>query len=205
VGPPTSAVRDAAEVSGATLMNDLIDFDVIDEHGPQTYRGQYEVSASELDRVEVANAGTSTIEATVQESDAESEYTAEGTSTFTADLLCSRCLEPYPFANTSMFHVRFRPRPEVSEENEEIEIAGREELDVEFYSERAIPLRDLALEQIQLSIPMKPLCDESCLGLCPQCGANRSRESCSCEASIVDARWDALKGIRDEITKKKNV
>ena len=186
-------------------MNDLIDFDVIDEHGPQTYRGKYEVSASELDRVEVVNAATATIEATVQKGDAEGEYVAEGTSTVSGDLNCSRCLEPYPFANTSAFHVRFRPRPEVSEENEEIEIAGREELDVEFYSERAIPLRDLALEQIQLSIPMKPLCDESCLGLCPQCGANRSRESCSCEASIVDARWDALKGIRDEITRKKNV
>ena len=186
-------------------MNDLIDFTTIDEHGPQTYRGTYEVSATELERIEVANLGVATIEATVQQGDVEGEYTAEGTSTFTADLSCSRCLEPYPFANTSTFHVRFRPRPEVSEENEEIEIAGREELDVEFYSDRTIPLRDLALEQIQLAIPMKPLCDESCLGLCPQCGANRSRESCSCEASIVDARWDALKGIRDELTKKKNV
>jgi uncharacterized protein len=186
-------------------MNDLIDFDFIDEHGPQTYRGTYDVPASEIARVEVADGGSSTIEATVSQGDLPGEYIADGTSAFTADLNCSRCLEPYPFANTSTFHVRFRPRPEVSEENEEIEIAGREELDVEFYSERTIPLRDLVLEQIQLSIPMKPLCEESCLGLCPQCGAVRSRESCSCEASIVDERWGALKGIRDELTKKKNV
>ena len=187
-------------------MNDLIEFDVIDEHGPQTYRGTYDVPADEMARVEVTESGGSMkIEATVSTGDAESEYVADGTSTFTADLLCSRCLEPYPFANTSTFHVRFRPRPEVTEENEEVEITDAEELDVEFYSERTIPLRDLALEQIQLSIPMKPLCDESCLGLCPQCGANRSRESCSCEASIVDERWDALKGIREELTKKKNV
>ncbi len=186
-------------------MNDLIDFDVIDEHGPQTYRGTYDVSASELERIEVANFGSVTIEANVDKGDAPDEYVAEGTSSFTADLNCSRCLEPYPFANTSTYHVRFRPRPEVSEENEEIEIAGEEELDVEFYTERRIPLRDLALEQIQLTIPMKPLCEESCLGLCPQCGANRSREACTCEASIVDERWDALKGIRDQLSKKKNV
>jgi uncharacterized metal-binding protein YceD (DUF177 family) len=186
-------------------MNDLIDFDVIDEHGPQTYRGTYDVSAEEMARVEVANPGSIRIEATVSEGDADGEYLADGTSTFTADLLCSRCLELYPFANTSTFHVRFRPRPEVTKENEEIEITDEDELDVEFYSERTVPLRDLALEQIQLSIPMKPLCDESCLGLCPQCGANRSRESCSCEGSIVDERWDALKGLRDELTKKKNV
>jgi len=186
-------------------MNDLIDFDDIDEHGPQTYRGTYDVPANELERVELESIGGARIETTVQKGDAPGEYVADGTASFTADLVCSRCLEPYPFANTSTFHVRFRPRPEVTEENEEIEISDAAELDVEFYSERTIPLRDLALEQIQLSIPMKPLCDESCLGLCPQCGANRSRESCSCEASIVDERWDALKGIRDELSKKKNV
>jgi len=186
-------------------MNDLIDFDVIDEHGPQTYRGTYDVPADEIARVEVANSGSITIEATVAQEHNAGEYVADGTSTFTADLLCSRCLEPNPFANTSTFHVRFKPRPEAIEENEEIEITDEEELDVEFYSERTIPLRDLALEQVQLSIPMKPLCDESCLGLCPQCGANRIREACSCEASIVDERWDALKGIRDELSKKKNV
>ena len=186
-------------------MKDLIEFDVIDEHGPQTYRGTYDVPANELERVELESIGGAKIETTVDKGELPEEYVADGTSSFTADLVCSRCLEPYPFANTSTFHVRFRPRPEVSEENEEIEITGEEELDVEFYTERTIPLRELALEQIQLSIPMKPLCDESCLGLCPQCGANRSREACTCETSIVDERWDALKGLREELSKKNNV
>jgi uncharacterized protein len=186
-------------------MNDIIDFDDIDEHGPQTYRGTFGVPASELERDEVASLGDVAIEANVQKGDVEDEYVADGTVNFTADLTCARCVEPYPFANASTFHVRFRPRPEISAENEEIEIAGEEELDVEFYSERTVPLRYLALEQIQLSIPMKPLCDEKCLGLCPQCGVNRSRESCSCGESIVDERWGALKEFRDELSKKKNV
>lgn len=186
-------------------MQEVIDFNDIDEHGPRTYRGTFDLSAAEVDRVEVAHGGSATIEANVRPGDMPAEYVAEGSASFTADLNCSRCLEPYPFANNSTFHVRFRPRPEVSTENEEIEITDKEELDVEFYSERSIPLKDLALEQIQLSIPMKPLCEDSCLGLCPHCGANRSREDCSCETSIVDERWDALKGIRDELSKKKNV
>jgi uncharacterized metal-binding protein YceD (DUF177 family) len=186
-------------------MNDTIDFDDIDEHGPQTYRGTFDVSADELGREEVANLGKVSIEANARKGDVDEEYVADGTVNFTADLTCSRCVEPYPFANTSTFHVRFRPRPEVSEENEEIEIADEEELDVEFYSERTVPLRYLALEQIQLSIPMKPLCDEKCLGLCPHCGANRSREDCSCGESVVDERWGALKEFRDELSKKNNV
>ena len=125
------------------------------------------------------------------------------TVNFTADLTCSRCAEPYPFANPSPFTVRFRPRPEASVE-EEVEITEEEELDVEFYSEPVIPLRELALEQVQLSIPMKPLCDENCLGLCPTCGVNRTREKCSCNEPVVDGRWGALKDLREELAKKTN-
>jgi uncharacterized protein len=184
---------------------EFIDFKTIDEQGPQSYDATYEVGVSELDRDELASVGTATIRTTVKEGDLDGEYIADGTVSFTADLTCSRCAEPYPIANTSTFHVRFRPRPEVSSENEEVEITDKEELDVEFYSARAVPLRDLAMEQIQLSIPMKPLCDESCLGLCPTCGVNRTREHCSCETSIVDERWGALKDLREELARKKNV
>jgi uncharacterized protein len=184
---------------------EIIDFKTIDEAGPQSYHATFEIPASELDRDdEVANLGAATIDVTVKNGDLAGDYEASGTVQFTADLDCSRCAEPYPIAHTSPFHVRFRPRPEASEENEEVEITDSEELDVEFYSERSIPLRDLALEQIQLSIPMKPLCDENCLGLCPTCGAYR-REGCSCETSVVDQRWGALKDIREELAKKKNV
>lgn len=186
-------------------MSEIIDFDEIDEHGPQTYSGTFDVAVSELERDEVAAIGSVSIEGSAKKGDLDDEYIANGTVSFTADLSCARCDEPYPFANTSAFHVRFRPRPAASEENEEVEITDSEELDVEFYSERAIPLRDLALEQVQLTIPMKPLCDENCLGLCPTCGVNRTRESCACSTSITDERWGALKDIREELAKKKDV
>lgn len=186
-------------------MKDVIDFEIIDESGPQSYSGACEIPSAELERVELAGNVEVKIDATVDKGHVEGEYIAIGTSSLTAVLECSRCVEPYPFAITSPFHVRFRPRPEVSAENEEIEITDQGELDVEFYTERSVPLRDLAVEQVQLSIPMKPLCDDRCLGLCPHCGANRAREKCSCGESVVDQRWDALQGIRDELSKKKDV
>lgn len=186
-------------------MNTVIKFDTIDEHGPQTYRGAFDLTAKDVDREELTNVGDVSIEVNVQQGNLEGEYLADGTIHFTADLECSRCVEPYPFANASAFHVRFRPRPEASQENEEVEITDKEELDVEYYSDRELPLRDLALEQIQLSLPMKPLCDENCLGLCPTCGVNRTRQSCSCGESIVDERWGALKGLREELARKKDV
>jgi uncharacterized protein len=188
-------------------MSDVIVFDEIDKDGPQTYSGTFEISPSDLDRDEIATLGPVEVSVNADKGSLPGEYTVEGTAKFTADLNCSRCLDPYPIANSSSFHVRFRPRPESAstEEDEEIEITDSDELDVEFYDEREIPLRDLALEQIQLAIPMKPLCDENCLGLCPKCGANRSREGCSCETSVVDERWGALAEFRNELAKKKDV
>ena len=181
---------------------DFILFDEIDKNGPRSYSRTYELSASELGRVEIAGLGPLSIEATAKKGDLPAEYLVDGQTRFIADLTCSRCVEPYPFASSSAFHLRFRPQPKAAAEEDEIEITPGE-LDIEFYDDRSIALRDLALEQVQLSIPMKPLCDDKCLGLCPQCGANRNRESCSCAAAISDERWGALQDIREQIAKKR--
>jgi uncharacterized protein len=176
-------------------------FDDIDKYGPQSFERTYQFTTDELARIELVAIGPVALVAHARKGDIPAEYLADGSTTFTADFLCSRCVEAYPFASSSEFHLRFRPRPEVSEENDEIEITP-DGLDIEFYTERSIPLRHLAAEQIQLAIPMKPLCTESCLGLCPRCGANKNGEGCSCQESAVDGRWGALAGIRAELAKK---
>jgi uncharacterized protein len=186
-------------------MEPIIDFDKVDEHGPQTFRGTLEIDLSELDRDEVEKLGKVEIETTVRKGEGgEAEYLADGNVSYEADLRCARCIEPYPFANSSPFTVRFRPLPLGSDSEEEIEISANE-LEVEFYRERKIPIRQLATEQIQLSLPMKPLCEERCQGLCPQCGANLNRGGCDCGDRATDGRWDALKDIRDQIAKKKDI
>lgn len=176
-------------------------FDDLDKYGPQNYERTFQFTTEELARIELVAIGPVSLKASARKGDLPAEYLSDGTTTFTADLLCSRCVEAYPFANESEFHLRFRSRPEVSEENSEVEITP-DELDIEFYRERSIPLRYLAEEQIQLAIPMKPLCTEKCLGLCPRCGANQNGEGCSCVEPVGDQRWGALAGIRAELAKK---
>ncbi|MFN2240590.1 MAG: DUF177 domain-containing protein, partial [Thermoanaerobaculia bacterium] len=77
-------------------------------------------------------------------------------------------LEPFPFALHSDFTLRYFPRPEGvgAVEGDELEIAP-EQLDEEYYGEPQVQLLPIVLEQVQLSLPMKPLCEEGCLGLCP--------------------------------------
>ena len=41
-------------------------------------------------------------------------------------------------------------------------------------------------------MPLKPLCDETCKGLCPQCGANLNHETCTCAAEAVNSPFALL-------------
>lgn len=192
------------EDSGET-MELFIDFDKVDEYGPQTVSGRVSVTPEEAKMEdEIERFGDIDVTVTAQKNGPPGEYLLEGDVKYGADLRCARCLDPYPFANSTTFAVRFRPASLENEEPQEVELAEGE-LDVEFYESRQIPLRDIALEQIGLSLPMKPLCEETCRGLCSHCGANLNRGACECRENIVDDRWDALKGIREELSKKKEV
>ncbi len=63
----------------------------------------------------------------------------------------------------------------------------------------AFDLGSLVREQVELNVPMKPICKASCSGLCPQCGADRNREACACSADRVDPRWSGLEAIRERV------
>ena len=41
-------------------------------------------------------------------------------------------------------------------------------------------------------VPIAPLCEPRCRGLCATCGANRNQEQCGCEESRIDPRFEAL-------------
>jgi len=62
-------------------------------------------------------------------------------------------------------------------------------------STRKIDLSADALDAVMLGLPTKYLCNESCQGLCMQCGANLNEGACGCTHEQVDPRWEALKGL----------
>lgn len=59
-------------------------------------------------------------------------------------------------------------------------------------------LSEILRQELQMAAPMRVLCDEDCLGLCPHCGINLNEETCDCEAGQVDPRLSALKRLLDE-------
>ncbi|MBI4057299.1 MAG: DUF177 domain-containing protein [Elusimicrobia bacterium] len=46
-----------------------------------------------------------------------------------------------------------------------------------------IDVGDEVRQSLILSVPSKPLCRESCLGLCPRCGQNLNDKLCQCKLS----------------------
>ena len=57
-----------------------------------------------------------------------------------------------------------------------------------------LDLEPIAHDACILELPLAPLCRADCLGLCPSCGANRNRETCTCTGK-ADPRWAALSGL----------
>jgi uncharacterized protein len=110
------------------------------------------------------------------------------------ELTCSRCLEPFTLPVAADFDLRYVPRTEnVGEGEKEVE---EDDLATAFYSDEQIDLGHLIMEQFQLALPMKPLCDEACKGLCPQCGTNLNTGACDCSQTWEDPRLAALKNIK---------
>jgi uncharacterized protein len=77
----------------------------------------------------------------------------------------------------------------------------REVRDDEFFCERevenlhsTVDLTDELRESMILAFSSFPVCRESCLGLCPHCGANRNKKKCGCKEP-EEERWSAFDGL----------
>jgi uncharacterized protein len=185
-------------------MHPTIDFHQIDETGqPIEVDTPLELRVEDLGHDDIESVSNVHISLTANKGHRPGEYVVEGRFRFMADLLCSRCLEPVPFASESEFAVRFRPHPSVDSADFEVEI-GAGDLEVEHYTQPVLELERFAAEQLELALPMKLVCDDACVGLCPNCGTNIRTKPCDCVADDVDERWQALASLRDELSKKEH-
>jgi uncharacterized protein len=116
-----------------------------------------------------------------------------GTVQTVLELDCSRCLEGFAVPVDAAFDLLYVPAsgaPQVEEREVE-----EDDLDTAYYREGAIDLSDLVREQLYLALPMKPLCQEGCRGLCPECGTNLNSGACDCTPAWEDPRLAPLKAL----------
>ena len=112
----------------------------------------------------------------------------------TLELKCSRCLEPFTVPVGQEFDLRYQPHTADAGEGErEIE---EDDLTTAFYEKDQIDLGHLMHEQFVLALPMKPLCNAACKGLCPVCGTSLNTTTCDCKPVWEDPRLAALRELR---------
>jgi uncharacterized protein len=111
------------------------------------------------------------------------------------ELQCSRCLKDFRLLMNIAVDVVYNPIEDLKgEEKHELK---HDEMDMGFYSGDELDLSDLVKEQIILNIPMKPLCNELCKGICLKCGADLNEGNCGCSKREIDPRLEILKKFRN--------
>ena len=121
-------------------------------------------------------------------------YRLRGGLAAALELVCSRCLARIEMPVDVDLDVLYLPQRANTGEGE-LEIAD-DDLSTAFYRDEELDLGHLIKEQLQLAVPMKPLCRPSCRGLCTVCGIDRNMDRCDCDTAWRDPRLEALRALR---------
>lgn len=117
------------------------------------------------------------------------------------EVFCSRCLKRFGEPLEKEVTLEYHPDPVREEEGEDIELSYSE-LNVGFYRDDQLDLGVTVGEQIVLDLPMKPVCVETCEGLCDQCGHDLNDGPCSCCTQPLDPRLAMLAELKLKMNRK---
>lgn len=105
---------------------------------------------------------------------------------FTLNLTCDRCAAD--FSRTFSVPLEHVLVTELNDDdNDEFIVVDSFHYDIE----------PLVREDILLTLPMKVLCREDCVGICHRCGKNLNDGPCDCGRDY-DPRWDALQQLLED-------
>ncbi|GAV40837.1 YceD family protein [Streptomyces acidiscabies] len=122
-----------------------------------------------------------------------------GTARAQAEGECVRCLEPVGLEVDADFQEMFsypdaddRGRPKAEPVDDAGESAENE--DTLFIEDGLFDLESVLRDAVVLALPMQPVCQDDCQGLCSECGARLSDDP-DHRHDAVDIRWAALQGL----------
>jgi len=164
----------------------LIEIDRLPQEGLQVSR---DFDFLSVDLVEESAVFLEPVHADVLVRKIGDEVWIKGSVTARLSFICSRCLTPFEFPVDSKFDLIFLSE-EMESAKDELEEA---DLDTLYHYDRKIDLRLVVLEQLNLTFPVKPLCAETCEGLCAVCGELLREGKCSCQVGGSDPRLEKLK------------
>jgi uncharacterized protein len=106
---------------------------------------------------------------------------------------CVRCLDPVAYPVDVTFQ-ELHVYPERAEAAQESGDDASEEPQV---VDDVVSLEGAVRDAIVLALPFQPLCEDGCLGLCPECGLNLN-EHPEHDHRSVDPRWAVLEDLLED-------
>ncbi len=112
---------------------------------------------------------------------------------------CSRCLKNFTMAIGLDMDVVYVPEKERrGKESDIIEL----DPNLAFYEGDTIELLHEIKDLVLVSLPIQPICDASCKGLCLHCGADLNVTQCECEHEVVGSPFAQLKDLKSKLEEK---
>jgi uncharacterized protein len=105
------------------------------------------------------------------------------------DLQCVRCLNPVTETIQVELDERFRHPPFKATEDHPV---------LSIDADKYIDIRPVLRELVIVSTPMRVVCRQDCLGLCPECGQDLNNGACDCQPDEIDPRLAALKALLND-------
>jgi len=104
---------------------------------------------------------------------------------------CSRCLKEFQVTLQLEFDEIYLPVVDI--------ITGAplplsEDTDHSFVIDdhHILDITEVVRQSAIVTLPMKPLCQPDCTGLCHECGSDRNQVRCTCQSTERDPRWAPL-------------
>jgi uncharacterized protein len=123
--------------------------------------------------------------------DTGTAYIAYGTAFATVKSVCSRCVTDFEQrleGDVDVYFVLPAHADEVPEEQDWALVEGGR-----------VDLGPFVETALSVAMPLAPLCDEQCAGICASCGADLNAEECECEAAEEAHPFQALGGLLEQL------
>ena len=120
----------------------------------------------------------------------------QGRVTTDVSLVCGRCLKPFILSVVLDIEEEYYPVIDVNTGAKTLppEESGAFLID----AHHILDLTEAIRQYKVMALPMKPLCREECIGICPVCGKNLNEGPCDCPASEIDPRWAELLKLKNK-------
>jgi uncharacterized protein len=114
-----------------------------------------------------------------------------GTAEVEVQAECSRCLDPVDWSEDVDLRELF-VYPATDARGRPVGTGDSEDDTLPRVQDDLIDLEPVIRDAVVLGLPLSPVCDDGCRGLCPTCGDRMVAEH---QHEIVDPRWAALGGL----------